>query len=278
MRQLNHLTSLLFLFIAAGLALSGCGPSPEQQSTMTATSMTASAAAWTQTSTPSLTFTPTATSTPTSTSTPTASFTPSITSTPTFTPTLTITPSPTFNFPTVTVNKAAAACKWGPAKAHLWAWDLWAGDTGTVHGRAPVGDWLYVWMDRVQKYCWISPYVVDVVGNPKTVVVHQVLLPITNDLYAAPTNIRTERDGDQVTVLWDEVWMTQDDDRGYFLDVWVCQDGNYVWTPTSLPTQYENEITFTDQPGCSEPSGGRIYTVEKHGYTDPADIPWSSEE
>jgi hypothetical protein len=172
------------------------------------------------------------------------------------------------------VNKTLAACKWGPAKAYLWGWDLKAGDTGTVYGRAPVGTWLYVYMDRVGKYCWISPYVVDVVGDPNTVVVHQVLLPITNALYAAPTNIWSERDGDQVTITWDVVWMTQDDDYGYFLDVWVCQEGNFVWLPTSLPNQYENQVTFTDQPGCPETSGGKIYTVEKHGYTDPADIPW----
>jgi len=235
---------------------------------MTATARTVTAAAWTRTSTPTRTFTPISTSTPTLTSTPNAS------STPTLTPTPTISPTPTFNFPKVTVNQALAACLWGPAKAYLWAWDLKAGDTGTVYGRAPVGIWLYVYMDRVGKYCWISPYVVDIVGDPNTVVVHQVILPITNALYAAPTNIRTERDGDQVTVVWDEVHMTQDDDNGYFLDVWVCQNGNYVWMPTSLPNQYVNQVTFTDQQGCSEPSGGKIYTVEKHGYTDPTDIPW----
>jgi hypothetical protein len=32
---------------------------------------------------------------------------------------------------------------------------------------------------------------------------------------------------------------------------------------------------FTDQPGCSQPSGGKLYTVEKHGYTDPVDIRWT---
>ena len=68
--------------------------------------------------------------------------------------------------------------------------------------------------------------------------------------------------------------MTLDDDRGYFLDVWVCQDGNYVWMPTSLPDQYHTTATFTDQSGCSQPSGGKLYTVEKHGYTTPVDIPW----
>jgi hypothetical protein len=132
-------------------------------------------------------------------------------------------------------------------------------------------------MDRVKKYCWISPFVVDVVGDPKRVTVQQILLPITNALYGPPTEIYGVRKGNQVTISWNEVWMTQDDDNGYFLDVWVCQKGNYVWKPTHLDNQFVNQATFTDEPGCSEPSGGQIYTVEKHGYTSPAQIPWPDE-
>jgi hypothetical protein len=42
----------------------------------------------------------------------------------------------------------------------------------------------------------------------------------------------------------------------------------------NLPDQYHTSYTFTDGPGCSQPSGGKLYTVEKHGYTSPVDIPW----
>jgi hypothetical protein len=269
-----------FLIICIPIVLSGCGPSLEQQVSMTFAAQTVTAAAWTSTNT----FTPSSTSTPTSTYTPTPTFTPSssptetytptFTFTPTFTETPTFTPSPTLSFPHVIVNKTLAACMWGPAKQYLYGWDLRAGDTGTVYGRAPVGTWLYVHMDRPDKWCWISPYVVDVVGDTSRVIVQQVLLPITNALYGPPTEIYGERDGDQVTISWDEVWMTEDDDRGYFLDVWVCQGGNLVWMPTQKVNQFDNEATFTDEPGCSEPSGGQIYTVEKHGYTSPAEIPW----
>jgi len=246
---------------------------------MTATSQTATAAAWTLTPTSTRTFTPTSTSTPTFTLTFTPTFTPTATSTPTITPSPTLTPTPTFNFPKVTVNKTLAACLFGPAKAYLWAYDLKAGDTGIVWGRAPVGNWLYVKMDRLNGPCWLSPYVVDVVGNVNTVIVETIRLWTTDALYAAPTNVETERRGDQVTVSWEPVWMTEDDDRGYFLDVWVCQDGAYVWMPVGLPNQYEDQYTFTDnEEGCSQPSGGQIYTVEKHGYTSPVDIPWPSNE
>lgn len=257
--------NLLPLLLAFAI-LSACSPSPEALATMTATVQTATAAVWTKTPTP--TATSTATYTPTSTS----------TFTPTITPTPTITFTPTFDFPKVTVNVALAACLFGPAKAYLWKFDLHQGDTGFVGGRAPIGSWLYVKFDRLNDFCWVSPYVVDVVGDVKTVAVQPVRLWITNALYGPPKNVKAVRNGDQVTVSWDDVWMTEDDDRGYFLDVMVCQDKNYVWMPTALPDQYHTEATFTDQPGCSQPSGGQLYTVEKHGYTSPVDIPWPSDK
>jgi hypothetical protein len=251
------------LFLLAVFLLSACGCSLRTPYAMTTAAQTASAAAWTETSLPTATFTPT--------------YTPTLTLTSTTTSTPTITPTPTFAFPKVTVNKALAACLFGPAKAYLWARDLKAGDTGAVWGRAPVGNWLYVKMDLLDIPCWVSPYVVDVAGDPNSVTVEQVRLPITNALYNRPQNVEAVRDGEKVTVTWDEVYRTQDDDYGYFLDVWVCQDGNYVWMPVGrleLPDQYHTWYTFTDQPGCSQPSGGQLYTVEKHGYTDPVTVPW----
>jgi hypothetical protein len=175
------------------------------------------------------------------------------------------------------VNVENLACLFGPAKAYMWARDLHKGDTGLVWGRAPLGDWVYVKMDRLDIPCWIYPSYVDIVGDVKAVLVQSVWLPITNTLYTAPKNVVAVRDGDKVTVTWDPVPMTQDDDRGYFIDAWVCQNGNYVWVPVGrleMPDQYHNSFTFTDQPGCSQPSGGKLYTAEKHGYTDPVDIPW----
>jgi len=36
----------------------------------------------------------------------------------------------------------------------------------------------------------------------------------------------------------------------------------------------DTTYTFTDEAGCAEASSGLLYTVEKHGYTDPVPIPW----
>jgi hypothetical protein len=129
-------------------------------------------------------------------------------------------------------------------------------------------------MDRYAKACWLSPYVVDVTGDVNTVIVEDEHLPITNELYAPPTNVVAVRQGDQVTVSWDPVYMTEDDDRGYLLEAWVCQGDGLVWVPASLENQFQTHYTFTDQQGCSEKSHGELRTVEKHGYTDAVQIPW----
>jgi hypothetical protein len=74
-----------------------------------------------------------------------------------------------------------------------------------------------------------------------------------------------------VTVSWQRVWMTEDDDRGYLLEVNLCQQGAYFWTAVQTN---DNRYTFTDDGTCARQSSGRLYTVEKHGYTDSVPVPW----
>ncbi len=219
----------------------------------------------TATSTPSAT--PTAT--PTLTRTPTITPSPTLTSTPTETLTPTITPSPTYSLPTLVV-KMQANCRYGPAKAYLYAWGMYAGDTATVWGRNQAGTWLWIQPDKITYQCWISTSVVDVTGDIFSVYVAPVRLPYSV-LYGPPTNINAVRDGTSVTVTWHSAGMTEDDNRGYMIEANLCQGGNLVWLAVAtMDTTY----TLTDETVCSERSNALLYTVEKHGYTDPVPIPW----
>ena len=204
----------------------------------------------------------------------TQTLTPTITITPTPSATFTVTFTPTFDFPDVVV-KMQAHCRYGPAKAFLHAADLYPGDRGTVRGRFQYSSWLYVKFDKLNYFCWVSPSVVDVNGDITRVYFTKPRLPGPSVLYPPPSNVQAIRDGTQVTVSWSRVSMTEDDDRGYMLDVFVCQQGNLIWWPVGLPDQYQTNYTFTDEPGCAQPSGGVLYTVEKHGYSQPVNIPWS---
>jgi len=247
----------LFLVLLAALA---CGQSPESRAAATATSIAATAAAWTET--------------PTSTSTPTETLTPTITPTTTITLTPTVSATPTFAFPAVTVNKQAH-CRYGPSVAYLHAADLYAGDKGTVRGRHEISAWLYVKFDKLDYNCWVAPSVVDVVGDVSALYAVEPNLPkIGYNKYGPPKNVTAIRNGNQVTISWDQVHMTTDHDRGYFLELYVCQNGNYIWWTYSYPDQFTTSYTVTDEAGCPLPSRGQLYTVEKHGYSQPVDIPW----
>lgn len=253
----------IFRIAILGLFLfSACAPSPEQKATQVATALTAAAGSWTETPTSTLTLSPTETLTPTLT------FTPTITSSPT------ITATPTYTFPTVTVNKQAH-CRYGPSVAYLHAADLYAGDVGTVRGRYIYSKWLYVKFDKLNYFCWVAPSVVDVVGDVSQIAYKELnLQSIGSNMYGPPKNVTAVRDEDRVTISWEQVKMTKDDDRGYLLELFICQNGNYLWWTDSYPDQFTTTYTVKDEAGCSQPSSGKLYTVEKHGFSDPVTIPW----
>ena len=248
---------LIFLFVSA------CAPSQEGKATPTSIAVRATTASTdTPEATRTLTATPTATPLPTLTFTPTIVFSPTITTTPTFT------------FPTVTVNKQAH-CRYGPSVAYLHAADLYPGDAGTVRGRYPFSNWLYIKFDKLNYFCWTAPSVVDVVGDVKTVAYKELnLQSIGSNQYGPPAGVTAVRNGNRVTISWNQVRMTKDKDRGYLLELFVCQDTIYKWWTDSYPDQYTTTYTVKDEAGCAQPSSGKLYTVEKHGFSEPAIIPW----
>jgi hypothetical protein len=249
------LAALTMVFVMLACSL------PSQKSTQTI-------ALPTDTATPEFTLTLEATFTPIITLTPKITFTPTITFTPS------ITPTPTFSFPSVTVNKQAH-CRYGPSVAFLHAADLYPGDIGTVRERFEYSSWLYVKFDKLDYFCWVAPSVVDVVGDISTLKHKELdLFSIGRNQYGPPPNINTVRNGDEVTITWGQVEMTKDKDRGYLIIAFVCQDGAYLWWTFSYPDQYTTSYTVRDEAGCPVPSEGVIYTVEKHGFSKPATIPW----
>jgi hypothetical protein len=249
---------LIFLFVAA------CAPSAEEQATPTSPAVTVTATTQPFTETPPATLTPTrtATSKPTNTLTPTIELSPTVSAT------------ATFAFPTVTVNKQAH-CRYGPSVAYLHAADLYPGDVGEVRGRYIYSNWLYIKFDKLNYFCWVAPSVVDVVGDVSTVAYKELnLQSIGSNQYGPPKNVTAVRDGNNVTISWDRVEMTNDKDRGYLLELFVCQDTFYKWWTDSYPDQDSTSYTVKDEAGCAQPSSGKLYTVEKHGFSEPAIIPW----
>lgn len=122
-------------------------------------------------------------------------------------------------------------------------------------------------MDR----CWVKTEFLEVFrGDVFDAPIYYGRLPYS-ELYRPPTNVSAQREGDRVIINWNPVWMTQDDDRGYLIEAWVCKDRQVLFTPihVNMPPAYVD-----DEAGCSQPSSARLYTAEKHGYTQWVRVPW----
>jgi hypothetical protein len=206
--------------------------------------------------------------------------TPVNTGTPTPTPTIAIPPTttPTPAPPIVSVL-VHSQCLFGPGSAYLYKYGLLETSRMEVIGRNPENTWLYVQgFDHINP-CWVKATLVKVdSGNITDTPVTDPVLPYSN-LYKPPSAVSTIRVGNEVTIFWQPVTMTEDDYRGYLIEAWVCQGGKQVFLPIGYVTSFAQNnsmmaVKVTDEPGCLEPSSARIYSVEKHGYTVWRKIPW----
>ena len=203
-------------------------------------------------------------------------FTPSLTSTITRTPTIT----PTFTAPRITIL-VTSACLYGPGSAYLYKYGLNATVWMTVIGRNMDGTWLSIKSayDPVSNACWIKSTLVKFdTGDIKDVPIVWTALPYST-LYKPPAAVSAHRAGNEVSIFWQPVWMTEDDYVGYLIEAWVCQGGTQVFLPIKYATSFDHNnsmmvVQVEDDPGCDVPSSARIYTVEKHGYTDYRMINW----
>ena len=224
---------------------------------------------------PSETFSPT--TSPTETATLTAS--PTATATQTPTPSQTLDPGPSLT-PTVSIPDGIvlqqSACRYGPGAAYLYEWGLYPGDYVRIVHRNWDGTWLDVKPDSFHKECWVRADLLEVRGNIFSVDYFIRPLPfVYTRLYEPARYVIAIRDGDLVTVEWEAIWMTEDDDRGYLIEAWVCLDGKLTFQATDYHPWTTTQAIIRDERGCGQPSWARFYTVEKHGYMEPwVDINW----
>ena len=223
---------------------------------------------------PTSTIAPSSTYTPIATSTITPSATPTLTDTATSTVTPSVTLSPTITQtippPEGYVSVAQANCRYGPGWAYLYKFGLYEGISVEIQGRTERGDWVFVLPLWYDSGCWIKADLLEITGDIFSVEPYYGDLPFS-DIYPPPWITEATRNGDEVFIAWSDVRMTDDKYRGYLLETWLCQDGELIFTPVNIDGLW---TTFSDEPGCSQPSWGRIYSAEKHGYSKWRIIPW----
>jgi hypothetical protein len=279
--------------LAVGFAAVACNPQPE----MPAETITPPAAAVhtvihtlevTRIVEVPVTVTPRPTSAESPTGTETASSNP--TETPTRTETATPSSTPTYSAPRIRVLMWSQ-CRYGPGVGYLYEYDLFEDNLMEVIGWQEIlaqkkegvwepSIWLYVRALGGVNICWVNSNLVrvyqgDIFDAPR----FTARMPFS-ELYKPPRAVEAWREGNNVTVMWSSVWMTEDDYRGYLVEAWVCHGGQLYLAPVGYTgVNIANPaVIIPDEPGCSEPSNARLYTVEKHGYTQWIRVPWPAFE
>ncbi len=206
---------------------------------------------------------------------------------PSETPTETLIPSPTFSpIPSETATPVAlraevleqANCRYGPGAPYLYKYGLVKGSNLEVIGRREDGEWIYVQAIGGGNPCWVKTPLMQVNGAVQSLeVYYPAKAPLPQSPYYPATAFAIgTRSGNQVTVTWQDVPLRAGDEEDenmqhYIIEVWRCEAGQTLFEP--LATN-DLSITFTDEPGCGQPSHGRVFVQEKHGFAGPTEIVW----
>jgi hypothetical protein len=146
-----------------------------------------------------------------------------------------------------------------------------------VIGRNDLGTWILVRAIGGTNPCWVKASLMEVKGDVMSVAPTYIPLP-QSPYYAPPTGVSATRSGNEVSIFWNAVSFRAGDETAsppYLVEAWICTGGQLVFTPIG---SYEAAVKIVDEPGCSEPSHGRLYFVEKHGYTKWVEVPWPPHE
>ena len=201
---------------------------------------------------------------------------PSATPSPSPTPTATPTPIPTYTILRGQVL-VRSNCRYGPGAPYLYKYGLVVGSNLEVIGRNDLGTWILVRAIGGDNPCWVKASLMEVKGDVMSVAPTYIPLP-QSPYYDPPKWVIAKREGDEVTIFWKSVHYRAGDETAeapYLVEAWLCTAGELLFTPIG---SYETQIKVIDEAGCAEPSHGRLYFVEKHGYSRWLKIPWPAHD
>lgn len=188
-------------------------------------------------------------------------------------------PIPTVQSLKAKVIAERLSCRYGPGPEYLFLFALRQTANIKLIGRVDADNWNWFMVEN-QVNCWVNAEFLEIQGDPLSLpVVYPDIakLPVTpyyppSEVLTAERNVSTN----EITVSWVEVPVSpgdfEDDSmQTYIIEVWRCEGGQVIFDP--LATRFA-AIKFVDEPGCTQPSHGRVFVQEKHGYAGPAEIPW----
>jgi hypothetical protein len=177
-----------------------------------------------------------------------------------------------------TVNVEKVSCRYGPGAMYLYLYGMVQGANQEVIGRTDTGKWVLTRARGDKTVCWVKSEFLSLSGDVLSVEMvypDKYKLPVS-PYYGPPTGVNAQRKGNEVVISWTNNPPGPGDLESpnspyYVIETWVCQAGQLVFTPIGA---FTNLVNVTDEAGCTEPSHGRVYLAEKHGYAGPVEVPW----
>jgi hypothetical protein len=188
-------------------------------------------------------------------------------------------PIPTYSVLRGVVIPDKVSCRYGPGAMYLYLYGMVKGAVQDIVGRTDTGKWVLTRSHGDNKSCWVKTEFMDINGDVMSVEMvypDKYKLPVSNQGYRLPWDVAAVRSGDKVTIDWKSEPLRAGDEESatsvlYVVETWVCQMGQLVFIPVGA---YIPQVTVVDEPGCSQPSHGRVFFSEKHGYAGPTQILW----
>ncbi len=171
-------------------------------------------------------------------------------------------------------------CLYGPGTFFVYKTSFPAGQPVEVVGRSQDGNWLNIENVGGWNSCWIQAAQAQLQGSRiEDLPVVSPLLPRSEYEFGSPQTTTTKRDGDQVTVSWEAVYMSADEIQGYLIEARVCQGGQLIDLPVFLPVAFQANngtlsVQITDEAGCSAPSTAHIASMGTRGFAEWDKIFW----
>ena len=211
---------------------------------------------------------------------PTNTATPTVTSTPTPTPTETPTPIPTVeSLRAKVIHTGRLACRFGPGDPYLYKFTFAPTANIELVGRMEFSDWVLARAIGGTNRCWVNggEAYLQIQGERLALPVADAHIVLAWSSYYGPmSNVGATRAENKVTVTYSGLVLVPErgddsEQTPYVLEAWVCQDGEFVFVAVG---SYGYAAEVVDEPGCDQPSHGRVAAAEKHGYTAFVDVPW----
>ena len=171
-------------------------------------------------------------------------------------------------------------CLYGPASFYVYKTSFLAGQQVEVVGRNPDASWLNIEEVGGWNSCWIQAGQAQLQsGQVEDLPVANTMLPKSVLEFSSPTTTVARREGDEVTVSWQAVYMSADEVQGYLIDAIACKGGQLVPQPVFVPVTFEENVgtisvKITDEAGCAEPSKAHIASYGRRGFAEWEKIFW----